>query len=108
MSLRPALAAEASQTSGSGMMALIADPLSSHSSVSQSVAWAVSALAERDACDDGCRGLMLRPQLGSDDNALENDLPIRLAELMLTCLSSPSRAIADASLDYFSSVNTVG
>ena len=70
----------------------------------------MSALAERDACEEGSLGLVLRPDTGvvAAGVAGGGNLPLQLAELMLMCLASPSRSAADAALDYFASVNTVG
>ena len=70
----------------------------------RSVAWAVSALADRDLGDEGYYGLIrCIPSPASDGP----DLPLALAELMLLCLATPSRDIADAALEYFATVNGV-
>ena len=103
LALRPTLVTAASLPS-----ATFTELPPSLAAVARSVAWAVSALAERDACDETCSGLALRPNhSGAAPDTTRGDLPMGLAELMLLCLSSTSRAIADAALDYFASVNTV-
>eukprot|EP00955_Chlamydomonas_euryale_P102201 365401-Chlamydomonas_euryale.AAC.7 len=63
--------------------------------VAREVAWAVSAIAQRDA------GLVGGGGAGGEARALA------LAELMLLCVSSGSRPTADAALDYFAAMNTV-
>jgi hypothetical protein len=62
--------------------------------VAREVAWVVTAVAERDSA-------LVTSSSTTSGRALA------LAELMVMCLASSSRATADAALDYFASVNTV-
>ena len=82
--------------------------------MARSVAWAVSALAERDACESSSLGLVMRPLGpgggdggGGYTGGGAGDLPMALAEVMLLCIATPSRDTADAALEYFMQVNTV-